>query len=159
MTSSGALSLIAKGDDEIVITRAFNAPLQMVFDAHTQPELLRRWFGVRNGWEFSVCEVDLKAGGAYCYVWRNEAKGLTLKIRGAFAEITAPSGFVCTESFEEPFQTDEAVNTYSFVESNGQTTLTISTKFPSAADRDMALKSGMETGLHESYVKLDALFA
>src|SRR6188768_2816055 len=119
MSVSYALTLIAKGDDEIVVTRTFNAPRQMVFDAHTKPELLRRWFGVRNGWTFVVCDVDLRVGGSYCYRWRHEAKGMDLQFRGVYREITEPDGFVCTEIFEEPFHAGEAVNTYSFVEENG----------------------------------------
>jgi uncharacterized protein YndB with AHSA1/START domain len=157
MSVSYALTLIAKGDDEIVVTRTFNAPRQMVFDAHTKPELLRRWFGVRNGWTFVVCDVDLRVGGSYCYRWRHEGKGMDLQFRGVYREITAPDGFVCTEIFEEPFHAGEAVNTYSFVEENGETTLTISTRYPSRQVRDMAAKSGMETGLNESYLLLDGL--
>lgn len=155
MSVTHALTLIARGEDEIVITRTFNAPKQMVFDAHTKPELLRRWFGVRNGWTFVKCEVDLRAGGAYCYRWRQEAKGLDLQFRGVFREVTPPDGFVCTEIFEEPFHAGEAVNTYSFVEENGETTLTICTRYPSKEVRDMAAKSGMECGLEESYQNLD----
>jgi hypothetical protein len=80
-----------------------------------------------------------------------------LQFRGVFRELAAPSGFVCSEIFEEPFHAGEAMNTYSFAEENGQTTLTICTKYPSREVRDMAAKSGMETGLNESYLLLDGL--
>jgi len=159
MSVLNALTLIAKGDDEIVISRTFDAPRELVFDAHTKPELLRRWFGVRNGWVFTICDVDLRVGGAYLYRWQHEAKGMNLQFRGVYREVTPPDGFVCTEIFEEPFHGGEAVNTYRFVEENGATTLTITTKYPSKEVRDMAAGSGMERGLNESYEKLDLLLA
>ena len=82
---------------------------------------------------------------------------MDLQFRGVYREITEPDGFVCTEIFEEPFHAGEAVNTYRFAEENGETTLTISTRYPSREVRDMAAKSGMETGLNESYLLLDGL--
>lgn len=159
MNPAPALSIFPQGETEIVIQRTFNAPVEMVFQAHTKPELLSKWFGVRNGWTSAVCEIDLRPGGAYCYGWRNEEKKMNLTIRGKFLEIVPPDKFVCTESFEEPFHAGEAINVYMFHGEHGRTVLTITTTYPSAEVREMALKSGMEHGLIESYFILDQLLA
>src|SRR5690606_25657991 len=84
------LTITAQGDRELVMTREFAAPAQLVFDAWTKPELLQRWLGIRAGWTMPICEVDLRVGGKYRWVWRKEAKGMELTVRGEYREIVEP---------------------------------------------------------------------
>lgn len=148
----------ASGDKILIVTRTFHVPRQLVYDAYTQPELLQRWLGVRNGWTFDVCEVDLRVGGKYRWVWRN-AKGNELGLSGVYKEITAPERIVCTEKFDQPWYPGEALNTVDFLEHNGQTTLSITMEYESKEARDGAANSGMERGMEESFLVLDAILA
>src|SRR5687767_3303499 len=124
MAPAGTLKLTATTDREIVVQRAFNAPRQLVFDAHTKPELLKRWLGVHNGWTLDVCEVDLRVGGTFRYVWRGP-NGESMGMRGVYREIVAPSRIVSTEKFDEAWYAGEAVGTMVLTESGGKTTLTL----------------------------------
>jgi uncharacterized protein YndB with AHSA1/START domain len=152
-----SLTVSAQGDREIVLTRAFNAPRHLVFDAYTKPDLLKRWLGVRGGWSLAVCEIDLRVGGAYRYVWRNEAKGIDMGAGGVYREIVPPERLVCTESFDDPWYPGEALLTTVLVEQGSQTTLTTTLRYGSPEARDVVLKSPMEHGLAESYDMLAAL--
>jgi len=152
-------TVVPQGDREIVITRVFDAPRQMVFDAYTQPALLQRWLGVRKGWTLPVCEVDLRVGGAYRYVWRKEAKGIDMGMGGVFLEIVPPEKIVCTEKFDDAWYPGEAVSTAVFTEAGGKTTLTMTMRYESNEAREVTMKSGMETGLEESFAVLDDLLA
>ena len=102
MVNSGALSVEPRGDREIAISRAFDAPRALVFDALTKPDLIRRWLGVFGGWSMEVCEVDLRVGGAYRYVWRGP-NGASMGMRGVYREIVRPERLVNTEQFDEPW--------------------------------------------------------
>ena len=146
----------ATGDHILTITRSFRAPRQLVYDAYTKPELLQRWLGVRNGWTFDVCEVDLRVGGKYRWVWRN-GKGKELGLSGIYKEINAPERIVCTEKFDEAWYPGEALDTVDFIEHDGQTILSITMEFETKEARDGAAQSGMERGMEESFVVLDAI--
>ena len=159
MNSPETLTVSRHGDTEILITRVFDAPRHLVFDAHTKPDLLKRWLGVRNGWTLAVCEIDLRVGGAYRYVWRNEAKGLDMGAGGVYREIIPPEQIVCTERFDDPWYSGEALNTTVFDEQAGRTTLTLTVRYESTDARETVLKSGMERGLGESYDVLAELLA
>lgn len=148
------LTVAALGDRELTLTRGFAAPRTLVFQAHTQPELLQRWLGVRAGWLLAVCEIDLRVGGLYRYVWRHATKGLEMGLGGKYLEISAPERLVCTELFDNPWYPGDAVVTTVFVEEDGQTALTMTVRYATAEARDMALQSGMATGVGESYDKL-----
>jgi uncharacterized protein YndB with AHSA1/START domain len=150
----GKLRVTTPSDREIAMTRVFDAPRSLVFDAFTKPELLKRWLGVRGGWTFAVCEVDLKVGGAYRYVWRGP-KGQEMGMGGVFREIVRPERVVCTEKFDESWYEGEAVDTMTFAERNGKTTATTTVLYVSKAVRDAVIKSPMDTGVAESYDKLD----
>ena len=154
-----SLTVVAHGDREIVITREFNASRQMVFDAYTQPALLKRWLGVRKGWTLPVCEVDLRVGGAYRYVWRKEAKGIDMGMGGVFLEVVPPEKLVCTEKFDDAWYPGEAVSTVTFNETDGVTTLTMTMRYESTEARDITMQSGMESGLAESFDTLADLLA
>jgi uncharacterized protein YndB with AHSA1/START domain len=148
------LQVTTPSDREIAMTRVFDAPPSLVFDAFTKPELLKRWLGVRGGWTLPVCEVDLKVGGKYRYVWRG-AKGQEMGMGGVFREIARPARIVCTEKFDDPWYEGEAIDTMTFVERNGKTTTTTTVLYASKAVRDAVLKSPMDKGVAEGYDKLD----
>jgi len=145
-------------DREIAMTRVFDAPRRLVFDAWTKPELLRRWLGVREGWTMVLCEIDLRVGGSYRYVWRGP-KEEKLGLGGAFREISAPDRLVSTEAFEDEWYSGEAIDTLVLTEKGGKTTATLTMLLGSKDARDMALKSGMETGVAQSYDVLDTVLA
>jgi len=87
MTNPETLKVTAPGDREIVMTREFNAPRRMVFDAFTKPELVKQWLLGPPGWSMPVCEIDLKVGGAYRYVWRRDSDGTEMGMGGVYREI------------------------------------------------------------------------
>jgi len=156
---SNKLKVEARGEREIVMTRAFNAPRNLVFDAHTKPELIRRWLLGPDGWTMIVCEVDLRVGGAYRYVWRRDADGTVMGMGGAYREIVRPEKIVSTEKFDEAWYSGEAVGTILLVEDKGKTTLTQTVLYDSREARDGVLKSGMESGVEASYDRLEAQLA
>jgi uncharacterized protein YndB with AHSA1/START domain len=153
------LEIAAHGEREIVMTRSFEAPRGRIFEALTVPDRLTRWLGVRGGWELAVCKVDLRAGGAYCFVWRNGGDGTEMGVRGLYREIVRPERLVYTESFDEPWYPGESIITHELVERDGRTTLTTTVLYESRAARDGVLASPMEGGMAESYDKLAALLA
>src|SRR6266436_3804077 len=101
MMNTGTLEVTTPSDREIAMTRVFNAPRRLVFDAWTKPELLKRWLGVRGGWTFAVCEVDLKVGGTYRFVWRGP-DGTEMGMGGGYREIAKPERVGSTEKFDDP---------------------------------------------------------
>ncbi len=155
---AGRLQVTTPSEREIAMTRVFNAPRTMVFDAWTKPELLKRWLGVRGGWTFAVCEVDLRVGGTYRFVWRGPS-GAEMGMGGVYREIVRPERLVATEKFDDPWYEGEALDTTVLVEQGGKTTLTTTVLYASREVRDAVLKSPMETGVAESYDKLAELLA
>ena len=153
MAKNGALTVTARGDREIVMTRTFNAPRRLVWEAYTKPELLKKWLLGPDGWYFITCEVDLRVGGKYRYVWKNDEKNQTLGMGGEYREIAAPGRLVCTEKFDD--FPGEAINTLELAEHNGVTTLISTALAPSKEARDGMLQSGMEKGVARSYERLD----
>src|SRR5690242_5809424 len=107
---------------EIVMTRTFDAPRELVFDALTKPELLTRWFGVFGGWSLAMCTVDLRVGGAYRFVWR-EPDGKQMGMSGVYREVVPPARYAGTESFDDPWYPGEALVTTVLVEQGGRTTV------------------------------------
>ena len=155
--STDSLKIVAQGDQEIVITREFDAPRDLVFEAWTTPALLKRWLGVFGGWSLDVCEIDLRPSGAFRYLWRNA--DANLEIRGSYSDIQAPERIVGSEQFVQPFVSDEAIGTIVFEERNGRTYVRNTVRYTSQAARDGALQSPMEHGMRASYAALDALLA
>ena len=158
MNSSGALKVTAQSDREIVMTRVFDAPRNLVFDAYTKPELLRRWLGVFGGYSMPVCEVDLRVGGTYRFVWRGP-DGAEMGVRGVYREVVRPERLVHTEKFDEAWYPGEALITTVLVEQGAKTTLTVTMRYESREARDAVLKSPMESGVGQSYDKLAELLA
>lgn len=157
--NTGNLKLTTRGDREIVMTRDFNAPRTLVFDAFTKPELLKQWLLGPPGWTMLVCEIDLRVGGAYRYVWRQSSDGREMGMGGIYREISAPERVVATEKFDEAWYPGEAVGTLVLVEQGGKTTVTQTVLYQSREARDAVLKSGMEKGVTASYDRLDAVLA
>jgi uncharacterized protein YndB with AHSA1/START domain len=155
MKNSGTFSITAHGDCEIVVTRVFDAPRRLVFDAYTKAELVKRWLLGPEGWSMPVCEIDLRAGGKYRYVWRNDADGSEMGMGGIYREVVAPDRIVATEKFDEAWYPGEAVGTIVLVERDGKTTLTQTILYDSRATRDAVLKSPMQYGLGMSYDRLE----
>lgn len=155
MKNTGTLKVTTPSDREIVLTRVFDAPRRLVFEAFTRPELLKRWFGPR-GWSLVVCEVDLKVGGGFRFVLRGP-DGAEMGMRGVWREIVPPERSVHMESFDD-YPGESQVTTV-LVEQGGRTTLTAIILYPSQEVRDAVLKSGMEHGAAESYDKLAELLA
>ena len=158
MKNSGNLTVTTPSDREIAMSRVFHAPRNLVFDAYTKPELVTRWLGMVEGWTFDACEIDLRVGGKYRYVW-NGPDGASFCIRGAFLEIVPNERLVATEAFDEPFNQGEAIDTVTFVERSGKTTLTVSVLAPSREVRDGMLKSGMADGFTLSLDHMEVLLA
>jgi uncharacterized protein YndB with AHSA1/START domain len=154
----GALQVTTPSDREIAMTRAFDAPPSLVFDAWTKPELLTRWLGVRGGWTFAICQVDLRVGGSYRFVWRGP-DGREMGMGGVYREIVRPERLVATEKFDESWYEGEALDTTTFVEQRGKTTATTTVLYASREVRDAVLKTPMARGVAESYDKLDEVLA
>jgi uncharacterized protein YndB with AHSA1/START domain len=155
MKNTGTLKVTTPTDREIVLTRVFDAPRRLVFDAFTKPELLKRWFGPR-GWSLVVCEVDLKVGGTFRFVLRGP-DGKDMGMRGVYREIVPPERTVHRESFDD-YPGESQVTTV-LVEQGGKTTLTATVLYSSPEVRDAVIKSGMEHGAAECYDKLAELLA
>ena len=156
MKYAGTLAIAAKGDREITMTRRFAAPAAMVFEAWTNPALLRRWLLGPPGWTMPVCEVDFRVGGGYRYEWRNE-QGQTMGVGGVYREIDPPHRFVATERFDEAWYPGESLITITFAEQDGETEMTTTMRYESTAARDGVLKSPMEGGVKQSYDRLAAI--
>jgi|SRR5919109_638396 uncharacterized protein YndB with AHSA1/START domain len=152
------LKVEARGDREIVMTRSFDAPRKLVFDALTKPELLKRWFGAIGGWQLVECQVDLRVGGQYRYLWRGP-NGEQMGMRGVFREVVPPERIVNTEKFDEAWYPGEAVGTATLVEKSGKTTLTTVVRYESREAREAVLKSPMEQGAAAGYDVLDQFLA
>jgi uncharacterized protein YndB with AHSA1/START domain len=153
-STTGTLEITTPTEREIAMTRVFDAPRHLVFDAWTKPELLKRWLLGPPGWSMVVCDIDLKVGGSYRYVWRHERDGNDMGMGGVYREIVAPERLVATETFDDPWYPGEAVGTMTFVEEGGRTTLTQTLLYDSRETRDGVLKSGMEKGVEASYDRL-----
>ena len=154
MPHTGQLEVTTPSDREIVMTRVFDAPRRLVFDAWSKPELVRRWLGVRGGWTFAVCEIDLRVGGKYRFVWQGPG-GEKLAMGGEYREIVKPERIVSTEHFDDPWYEGQVLDTLTFVEKDGKTIATTTVLCDSKEIRDGMLKSGMTRGIVESYDVLD----
>ena len=153
--SANTLQVTTPSDNEILITRDFNAPRQMVFDAHTKPELMKLWLFGPDGWRLAVCEVDLRVGGKYRLVF---AKGDTsMGMGGEYRDIDAPSRLVTTELFDQDWTGGETICTATFDERDGKTRLQTRVVYSSRQARDGALQSGMTDGMEASYARLEKI--
>lgn len=149
--TSSALTVTLASDREVVLTRVFNAPLIMVFQALSKPEHVLRWFGPRSC-PIVACEMDFRVGGSWRHVLRRPGGG-DMVMRGVYREINAPVRIVSTESFDD-FPGSETLNTVTLSDRNGKTALEVRVLYPSKEVRDAVLQSGMEQGAAETYDRL-----
>ena len=154
MKNTGALEVTTPSDREIVMTRVFDAPRHLVFDAWTNPKHLPRWMLGPEGWTMPVCEIDLRPGGTWRFVWRR-SDGTEMEMRGRYREVMPPERLVSTESWGGDWP--ETLNTLLLSEEDGRTTVTNTILYPSKEARDAALKTGMKEGVAASYDRLAAL--
>lgn len=157
MMQTDRLMVTTPNDREIAMTRVFDAPRHLVFDAYTEPELLKRWLGVFGGWSFKVCDVELKVGGRYRFVWTKD--GHDMGMGGTYREIVKNERIVSDETFDDPWYEGQAVATTTFVEQAGRTTLVMAVRYDSKAIRDAVLQSPMETGVAASFDALAGILA
>lgn len=146
-------------DREILIERDFNAPRELVFEALTKPELVKRWLLGPDGWTMPVCEIDLRVGGAYRYVWHKESANITMGMGGVFREVVRPNKLVATEKFDDAWYPGEAVDTTVLEESGETTKMKLTVLYESKEARDTATRSGMEHGMIAGYNRLEELLA
>jgi uncharacterized protein YndB with AHSA1/START domain len=154
VTKPGLTSYTTPNDREIVVTRVVDAPRHLVFEAWTDPRHIPNWLLGPEGWTMPVCELDLRPGGAWRYVWRR-SDGAELTMGGLVREVTPPERLVTTERWGPEWP--ETVNTLRLTESAGRTTIVLTITYPSKAARDAALESGMKGGMDESFARLDRL--
>lgn len=151
----GETTLELLGDRELRITRTFRAPPDLVYEAWTQPELVRRWWAPRSrGVELSECTAEVRVGGRYRYVLRRgpESYGFS----GEYLELLAPSRLVYTQIFD-PFPDQPALITVTFEPRGAHTFMSSHERYPSAEAREGAIASGMEEGMRETMEQLDVL--
>jgi uncharacterized protein YndB with AHSA1/START domain len=157
MTDTGNFKITARGEREVVMTRAFNAPRALVFDAFTDPELVRQWLLGPAGWTMPVCEIDLRVGGKYRYVWRNINNGNEMSMGGVYREVVPPERIVATEKFDESWYPGGAVVIFVLSEQGGQTTVIQTILYDSREAREAVLKSPMESGVTAGFNQLEEL--
>jgi uncharacterized protein YndB with AHSA1/START domain len=159
VTSSGTAKVTLPTDEQILITREFDAPPQLVFKAWTTPELVRRWWAGKRG-EMTLVEIDLRVGGTWRYVMA-AGEGHEVAFHGEYREIVPGERIVTTEVFEgaPPSDAGDVLNTIDFVDLGGRTRVDLMVDAPNQEIRDLIAGSGMEVGMQEQYDELDALVA
>lgn len=169
-TPKRPVTVTLPSDREVTVSRAFDAPAQLVWDAHTVPEMIQRWLFGPPGWSMPECRVDLRVGGRYRYVWRSDDGRMRFGAYGEHLEIEAPRRIVTSEQMdgldggplldEPPLDRAKAArNTLTLEEKDGRTVLTLNMCFPSKEVRDAAVGSGMTDGMGMGYDRLDGLLA
>jgi uncharacterized protein YndB with AHSA1/START domain len=156
MSATKTVTITTPSEREIRIERSFAAPRSRVFDAHTKPELVRQWLLGPPGWTMPVCEIDLRPGGKFRYVWRHPDKD-DMGVTGTYREIVRPERIVHTELFDVDWTAGETTVTTQLTGRAGRTTLTITVLYATREARDGALQSGMESGMEASYAALEDL--
>ena len=159
MSFHGTLQVTAVGDREVRLVRAFDAPKRLVWDCFTRPELVRRWLFGPDGWSFLVCEIDLRVGGSYRYVWRNDGDGTEMGMTGVYRQIVTHDRIVDAQIFDQDWTGGEAIGTMVFIERNGITTVDNTMLYASREARDMVLQSGMKEGMAMGYDRLEEFIA
>ena len=152
-------------DREVSVSRAFNAGRALVYEAYTTPELVSRWLLGPPGWTMPVCEMDVRVGGRFRWVWRSDEDGSEFGFHGEFREVDPPAKLRHTETYDPGSvggnmgEADEAMVTVTFTETNRITTVTTLIDFGSKEACDAAMSTGMTDGMEMSYQMLDALLA
>ncbi|MBE0581370.1 SRPBCC family protein [Devosia sp.] len=158
MTFGGPLTITLPADNQIVITRQFDAPRHLVFACYTQPALIRRWLNGAEGWIMTVCEFDARVGGKYRYEWKAPS-GYVMGMGGVVTAIEPVSHVASAELFDDDWTGGETVSTLDFDEESGRTTLVNTITYSSKEARDGALATPMAEGMEFGYKKLDQVLA
>jgi uncharacterized protein YndB with AHSA1/START domain len=149
----GTTAFTTPSDKEIAMSRVFDAPRRLVWEAHTNPTHVSQWLLGPPGWTMPVREIDLRPGGTWRFVWR-KSKGEEMEMQGVYREVKPPERLVSTERWGPEWP--ETINTLVLTEKDGRTTLTQTVLYPSKEARDAALKTGMKDGANQSYDRLEA---
>jgi uncharacterized protein YndB with AHSA1/START domain len=152
--STGVTSYTTPSDREVLITRVVNAPRRLVFAAWTEPRHLQRWLTGPEGWTMPVCEIDLRPGGRWRYVYR-KASGTEMTLTGSVLEVVPPERFVTTESWGPEWP--DTVNTLVLTEVGERTTIALTITYVSKEARDAALDTGAMDGMNRAFELLDEL--
>ena len=158
MKNVGDLTMTLQGDREIVVERSFDAPRALVFECHSNPELVKRWLWGPEEWQMAECQIDFRVGGRYRYVWRSATRG-DMGMGGVYREIEAPARIVNTELFDEDWTEGEALNSVHFIAQGDRTLVRTIVAYSSDKAREGALKTGMLDGWEQGYVHLEQLIA
>ena len=148
---AGVTTFGTPSDRELSATRVVEAARRRVFEAWTRPQHVPHWMLGPDGWTMPVCEIDLRPGGAWHYVWRR-SDGTEMEMRGAYREIVPPERLVSTESWGGDWP--ETLNTLVLSEVDGNTRITLTVLYPSKEARDAALGTGMKGGMSQSFDRL-----
>jgi uncharacterized protein YndB with AHSA1/START domain len=151
--STGATTYTTPSEREVAMTRVLDAPRTLVFEAWTNPEHLPNWMLGPSGWSMPVCEIDLRPGGEWHFVWRR-SDGTEMDMRGYYREVIPPERLVSTECWGGDWP--ETLNTLVLTEEDGRTTMTHTILYPSREARDAALETGMKHGASMSFDRLAA---
>ncbi len=151
-TSSGSAKVTLPADDQILITREFDAPKHLVYKAWTTPELVERWWSGQRG-KVTLAEIDLRVGGKWRYVMEADG-GFEVGFHGEYREIVPDERIVATEVYEG-MPDAEALNTLTLTEEDGRTTLSVLVQHQTQEHRDGHINSGMEGGMQESFDLLE----
>jgi uncharacterized protein YndB with AHSA1/START domain len=153
-------------DTEVRVSRSFHAPRTLVWQAHTDPKLLKRWMHGYPGWSLPVCEMDVRPGGKYRWRWRSDENGQEMGFFGTFKEVEAPAKLAYDQYYDPgdfggggAMPTDPTMIRSAYAEKNGVTTLVTLMDFGSKEARDAAVSTGMTDGMETSYERLDTMFA
>jgi uncharacterized protein YndB with AHSA1/START domain len=152
--STGTTTYTTPSDREVVVTRVVNAPRRLVFAAWTEPRHLQRWLTGPEGWTMPVCEIDLRPGGRWRYVYR-KASGKEMTLTGSVLEVVPPERFVTTESWGPEWP--DTVNSLVLTEAEGRTTIALTITYVSKEARDAALDTGAMDGMNRAFELLDEL--
>jgi uncharacterized protein YndB with AHSA1/START domain len=148
------LTVKTEGDLDVVITRRFDAPPELVYKAHLDPKLIQKWCSGPSGWTMTACEVDVRPGGRIRYDWANE-NGNSFYLTGEYIELVPNSKIVFVERWHMPDPSPDKHNETTFTPDGDGTLMTIRMRFPDAKSRAETLATGMEHGMEASYVNFE----
>jgi len=151
-------------DREVLVKRSFDAPVNLVWQAYTDPAVMRRWLTAIPGWSMPVCEMATHVGGKYRWRWRDNENGQEFGFTGEVLELTPRAKIVHTQIFDAgdlgvSMGSEPSIITVTFQETNGLTNMTTTIRYASKADRDAAFATGMTDGMEMSYKQLDGVLA
>jgi uncharacterized protein YndB with AHSA1/START domain len=149
----GVTRFATPSDTEIVVTRLVEAPREQIYDAWTKPEYVTQWMLGPEGYTMPVCEIDLRVGGTWHFVWRGPG-AQEVGMRGEYRDVSRPERLVSTEQWGDPWP--ETLNAFDFTEVDAGTLITCTVVYPTKAARDAALANGLQEGMNDSFTRLAA---